>query len=518
LEDRLALIVRRNRAFFAAAASVRLGLALAAAFIILLVIGADGEDLDYWISLGYLFCCVVFLMVPLLRELAKRPLFLLLFAIDLTIAGLMISRTGGVESPLYLLLLLPTVVVAARFRYLGTLIWASVVALIFTISAVAYGEFVLGDLIVRLLFIYLLGFGTLYLVRHTYRLGEEPEQVERSISRDLNGLDRFLSEVSGADDLEKVFREITKLTFLNIHLPMTALMMRDENSNLRIHHAEGWQDEWVTAYNRHPVNVHESNIAPVLIFKNPVISQDIQRHPELVRAFAGIPITSFFAFPLVIENEVGGAIALCDFKPHTISEAEIRLMQGVAYQAGFALQNFAGKARERFKAIRDGLTGVFNRRFFNEKIEELVYHAQQKERPLSLIMMDIDNFKKYNDAYGHPAGDLLLRKMTEAIGVAVRGRDIVARYGGEEFAVLLEDTDNTLAMTIAERIRAAVAALPIALIHTQTTVSLGVATLPDHAKDRTALLDYADKSLYEAKRTGKNKVCCGYTHDKHQLH
>ncbi|MCX7780674.1 MAG: diguanylate cyclase [Negativicutes bacterium] len=160
----------------------------------------------------------------------------------------------------------------------------------------------------------------------------------------------------------------------------------------------------------------------------------------------------------------------------------------------------------------DGLTGIANRRFFDMRLSQVWGQGEKEGQPVSLIMIDIDHFKAYNDTYGHLAGDDCLKQVAITLQAGVmRTADCAARYGGEEFAVLLPDTTLAGALMVAERLRAAVAAL--GLEHTGSltagvvTVSLGVAcAIPDKSRRPDTLVEAADKALYEAKRTGRNRV------------
>jgi len=166
---------------------------------------------------------------------------------------------------------------------------------------------------------------------------------------------------------------------------------------------------------------------------------------------------------------------------------------------------------ERLSQI-DGLTEIANRRFFDAVLAREVNRARRNGRPLSLLMIDIDNFKAYNDKYGHLAGDECLRKIAKTLEERLkRPGDFPARYGGEEFAVLLPETDETGALAVAEQIRAGVEAL--AIRHEEAnplpivTVSIGVSAMPrPSAADIVPLLERADRALYLAKRNGKNRV------------
>jgi len=166
-------------------------------------------------------------------------------------------------------------------------------------------------------------------------------------------------------------------------------------------------------------------------------------------------------------------------------------------------------------AVRDGLTGVFNRRALTERLDSEVAHALRHKRDLCALMLDVDHFKRVNDTHGHLAGDEVLRAIAGVLGKTVRCEDIVARYGGEEFVVLVRDTPLAGAVLLAERLRQAVESEQMSFEGTilSATASIGVAALSaiQEAKSQRAavaehLLAAADAALYEAKRTGRNKV------------
>ena len=164
----------------------------------------------------------------------------------------------------------------------------------------------------------------------------------------------------------------------------------------------------------------------------------------------------------------------------------------------------------RTLATRDGLTGLYNHRFFRETLEQEMSRCRRHDRIFSLLFMDLDYFKQYNDTHGHLAGDELLATLAEEISKASRATTIIARYGGEEFVLLVPETDNAGARRYAERIRTLIEAYPFKGRQTQpsgkVTLSIGVATFPENGEDTTALLDYADQALYRAKESGRNTV------------
>lgn len=161
-------------------------------------------------------------------------------------------------------------------------------------------------------------------------------------------------------------------------------------------------------------------------------------------------------------------------------------------------------------AVTDGLTGVNNHRYFQSFFERELNRAKRYKHPLALIMLDIDHFKKFNDKFGHPVGDLVLKTVTEILKQQAREVDLVARYGGEEFMLVLPETGKKEAVMLAERIRLAVKKHALTDVQNKPlpniTVSLGVSSYPENGSEKDQLIDYADKCLYKAKAGGRDLV------------
>jgi two-component system, cell cycle response regulator len=160
-------------------------------------------------------------------------------------------------------------------------------------------------------------------------------------------------------------------------------------------------------------------------------------------------------------------------------------------------------------ATVDGLTGVYNRREFNRWLHIEIERARRERHSLSLVMVDLDYFKRLNDQYGHQSGDSALRWIGSLLSENIRPGDIAARYGGEEFALILPQTTELEALVVAERIRQSIEAQPLEVLNQQRidmTASLGLATFPDQAQGEEELLRQADLALYQAKRAGRNRV------------
>ncbi len=168
------------------------------------------------------------------------------------------------------------------------------------------------------------------------------------------------------------------------------------------------------------------------------------------------------------------------------------------------------KEKLRQLAITDGLTGLYNYRYFREQLQHELDRARRHDLNISLIMLDIDFFKHYNDTHGHPAGDVVLRTIGSLLRENIRKIDVAARYGGEEFAVILVETDKASARVAAEKIRRIAETYPFLYAEHQPegrlTVSMGVATFPEDGDDFESLVSTADKRLYKAKQSGRNRV------------
>lgn len=161
-------------------------------------------------------------------------------------------------------------------------------------------------------------------------------------------------------------------------------------------------------------------------------------------------------------------------------------------------------------SIRDGLTNLFNRRYFDGRLEEEIRRAQRYARKFALEMVDIDHFKTLNDKYGHSCGDEVLKQVARIMKETTREADVVCRYGGEEFCILLIEIDEKSAHNHAERLRSAVASSPFTNgqgpLNETITVSVGVAVFPEDANDQRVLIESADGALYAAKGGGRNQV------------
>jgi diguanylate cyclase (GGDEF)-like protein len=213
------------------------------------------------------------------------------------------------------------------------------------------------------------------------------------------------------------------------------------------------------------------------------------------------------AVPVIYRERTMGVLMVKSDEPQRVwQENEILLMRTVSDQVAVAVNHARLFQQMQQQALTDGLTGCFNRRFFEIQLERDLHLATRMRQPVSLIMLDVDRFKLVNDTHGHDAGDVALRIIAGALREEVRGVDTAARYGGEEFAVILPQANLEGALLVAERLRARIEKTEMPGLG-PITASLGVATFPEHASSRELLVTTADRALYQAKRTGRNRVC-----------
>ncbi len=229
---------------------------------------------------------------------------------------------------------------------------------------------------------------------------------------------------------------------------------------------------------------------------------------------------SWLGVPLFMYGDCDGVVAVQSSRIAAFRTEHQRLLESLALQIASALQN----AHLYELAMVDGLTGLFVRRYFDARIEEEIERSRRYGTPFSVIMLDVDDFKNLNDTYGHLVGDRVLRAIANIIKAQVRGVDTAARYGGEEMAVILPRTEMVGAYNLAERIREGIAELRITTDDDPprslgVTASLGIAAFPESkAQDGVDLVRRADRALYRAKKTGKNRVELFWTDDPSGIH
>ena len=221
-------------------------------------------------------------------------------------------------------------------------------------------------------------------------------------------------------------------------------------------------------------------------------------------------LKSHLTLPLAVEGEILGCLSLSSDRPNAFDAQDLQFLSVIGYQMAASLKHFQRFSSIKNMAIYDTLTGLYNRRYFEERLEVEAEKSFYSGAPISLVMVDIDHFKKVNDTFGHTDGDQVLCKISSLLKASVRKKDTVARYGGEEFILILPEARLEQSFVIAERIRQLVENTPFEVGRAQVnlTLSMGISNFPSHrVKSREELVKMADQALYDAKRGGRNKVC-----------
>jgi len=219
---------------------------------------------------------------------------------------------------------------------------------------------------------------------------------------------------------------------------------------------------------------------------------------------------SLIISPLTSGKIVLGVLRIDNPKAETFNSEDLRFLSTIADLGAVAIENALLYQRTRELAIRDGLTNLYLRRYFSQQLNHEVIRAMRNDSQLSLIILDIDKFKSYNDKFGHIAGDIVLKDISRVlIDHFDAPGNVICRYGGEEFAILLPDIPKKKTISLAEDLRKKIKNTNIILRKKKTnvTVSIGVAAFPTDARIKEELIQKADEQLLKAKKLGRNKVC-----------
>jgi diguanylate cyclase (GGDEF)-like protein len=236
----------------------------------------------------------------------------------------------------------------------------------------------------------------------------------------------------------------------------------------------------------------------------PVLENDVLSVPGYIAGFE--ETRAEMCVPLISLGETLGVLALESAQTSSFQQADVQPLESVADICAAAIQNARHLERVRQLVYIDGLTGIFNRRYFEMRIMEEIERARRYQSGLSVIMIDIDHFKKLNDEFGHLLGDEVLRQVSNIFAQNLRKPDVACRYGGEEFVILATQTSGEHAQAAAEKLRRVVEGWNFPGVPRPVTISAGIASLPEHGVTRDELVKAADQALYAAKQGGRNRV------------
>ncbi len=336
------------------------------------------------------------------------------------------------------------------------------------------------------------------------------EETNRALSRRVRDVTLLLDidrSLNSTLEPEEVLGLVTEMVGVTLGVDRVAVLLLDEKAQLlRMAASFGFEGNADLTW---PLGLGASGIAAQT--RAPVSIKDLSSDPRHVKGPQDpVGEGSLLSVPMVCKERLVGVLNFTRHQRDAFSENDATLLQLVASKAAMAIVNAQLFSETVELTLTDALTGSFNRRHLTARLQMEIARAKRFGTDLSAAMIDIDHFKHLNDTCGHPAGDEVLCALATQLKKSVRQVDTVARYGGEEFMILLPSTGRAEALEVAEKLRRAVEEAPFPGGARQPggrlTISLGVASYPDDAKDLGALVDAADAALYASKRLGRNRV------------
>jgi len=341
----------------------------------------------------------------------------------------------------------------------------------------------------------------------------EAEKKKKALKRKLHlektKLEQVLSLEEGLHkvlDLNKLIDFVIDKTSRILKASKCSLMLVDEESkeiSLRGH--IGLTEDIVLKARS---KVGDPIAGLIALEGKPVLVKDIETDRRFLRKNRpAYQSKSFISAPIKFGDQIVGVLSATDKQPQNkniFTELDLKVLSMIVRQVGVSMEASKLYRDLKFLTITDPLTGIYNFRYFTEALDREINRAKRYDRPLCILMIDVDNFKTYNDTYGHLEGDILLKELSKTFNENVRGVDVACRYAGDEFVIILPDTNVSDAEIVANKIRIKVAELKL-----QTTVhiSIGIAQFPmNKDSNRYDFMLKADSALYQAKKEGKDRV------------
>jgi diguanylate cyclase (GGDEF)-like protein len=332
------------------------------------------------------------------------------------------------------------------------------------------------------------------------------EKIDR-----YSSLEKIIEELNSSLSSEAICEQLTQIAFniISNSQGICVLYLVDEHTHALSLYKTKKEDRSVV------IKAKQGDIFDywVLRHASPLLIEDISKDfrfdLEKFKSEEPRAVSSLISSPLVSGSNFLGVLRLDSLKLNAYCQEDLRFLVTVCDLGAIALENGMLYQNTQELAVHDGLTGLFTKGHFMELLKAEAKSSIRHQRPFSLIMLDIDFFKTYNDKFGHIAGDIVLKTLSGCFGELTKDSPaVVSRFGGEEFCVILPGKDKTQAAEFAESLRRAVESLSMVMRRQETkvTVSIGVAEFPKDAADETELIMKADKAMYAAKLSGRNRV------------
>jgi diguanylate cyclase (GGDEF)-like protein len=326
--------------------------------------------------------------------------------------------------------------------------------------------------------------------------------LERRRAAQLEAINAIAQQTTAVLDIEKLLAKVCLLIQDKFQVSHVSVLLKDDDDLvLRAHHGD--LTPRIPEGGRLPTGAGLWGRA--LETGKTLIENDVAGNPDYMGFY--FETGSRMCIPLVSFGQTLGVLMLDSARAGAFNANDTETLESGADICATAIQNANYVERVQQLAYLDGLTGIFNRRFFELRIAEEIERVRRFGAGMAVVMVDIDQFKRLNDEFGHLLGDEVLRQVSSVFHQQLRKIDVVCRYGGEEFAILLSQTHSQHALAVAEKLRRLIETWQFPGVPRSVTISAGVAICPDHGKTRDELVKSADAALYAAKQAGRNRVC-----------
>jgi len=446
----------------------------------------------------------------------KKP-YIAIIIFEIFFVSMMIKITGGIISDFYLLYYLTVGFSAYLLTIRATLILAGIISA--TYISMVFMQINVGnamDILLRIGMAWSIPLAISFVSAHVRRseqrllklfdtLNQRTSELEKS-QANLEMIYENSRILASILDIDEVIENVMNITGKLLGYPASGMILVGAGDNL-IYRGRNIAGQ----NNFHLKAVDESRsqlLRRITRQTEPLIVMDISGRNDY--APLRLNTRSVMLVPMVTHGKITGVLLAESPQEGAFAEKDLKILSVVARSAGMALENATLHRKMEELTVTDELTGIFNYRYFNAKLKEEQRRADRYDLPLSMIMLDIDWFKKFNDNYGHEVGNIVLKGITGVVKRCIRDVDIFARYGGEEFVIILPQTPQDEVTKIGERIRQQIESSVFGggdIPELKVTVSVGVTSFPENGKPNEELLSVVDQALYRAKGSGKNMVC-----------